>query len=182
MASKRRSVVKLVALGVSAGVAAYALTSAIRPPARRPLADSSATLRARSASFELHPDAPLVTVRSHDRAVGRDVSIALLVDGTPHPVVLAQSPRRADPDMLLAAATVVIADIAVEFPIELRVDAPHDTMAVPASAPPAVALAGHTFALQTDMASEGPPIFVAGVGPVADRATVAGTSVTIDTE
>ena len=181
MAGNRRSVVKLVALGVFAGVAAYALTSAIRPPARRPLADSSATLRARTASFELHPDAPLVTVRSHDRAVGRDVSIALLVDGAPHPVILAQSPRRADPDTLVAAASAVIADVTVEFPIELRVDASHDTMAVTAGAPPAVDLAGHTFALQADMASDGQPIFVAGVGPVADRATVAGTSVTLDT-
>ena len=181
MASNRRSVVKLVALGVLAGVAAYALTSAIRPSARRAPADSSATLRGHSASFELHPDAPLVTMRSHDRSVERDVSLALLVDGTPHPVVLAQSPRRADPDTLVATATAVIADVAVEFPVELRVDASHDTMAVTAGAPPAVPLAGHTFALQADVATDGQPIFVAGVGPVADRATVAGNSVTLDT-
>jgi hypothetical protein len=182
MAGNRRSLVKLVALGLFAGVAAYALTSAFRPTSRRPPAESSAALTAAHATFELHPDSPQLTVRSRDRAVARDVALALVVDGAPYPVVLAQIPGRADPDALVATAAAVIADGQVEFPIELRVDSAHDAIAITATAPPAVDLGGHTFALQADMASDGQVVFVAGVGPVADRATIAGSSMTVDTE
>jgi hypothetical protein len=182
MTGNRRSLVKLVALGLFAGVGAYALTTALRPASRRPPAESSATLTAAHATFELHPDSPQLTIRSRDHAVGRDVAIALMVDGSPHPIALAPNPPRPDPDALAATAETVIGDSTVEFPIELRLDSARDSIAITATAPPAVDLGGHTFALQADMASDGQIIFVAGVGPVADRATVAGSSMTVDTE
>jgi hypothetical protein len=182
MAGNRRSLVKLVALGLVAGVAAYLLTSALRPGLRHTPAESSATLSDATASFEFHPEAPQLTIRSRDRAVGRDVSLALIVDGTPHPIALAQIPRRADPDALAATAAAVIGDSTIEFPIELRLDSAHNAIAITAAAPPAVDLGGHAFALQAEMVSDSQIIFVAGVGPVADRATIVGSSMTVDTE
>jgi hypothetical protein len=182
MVDSRRSLPRLIAIGLLAGVAAYALTSAIHPSSRHPPAESSASLETRAGSFELHPDAPQLTVRSKDGAVARDVALALMVDGAPHPLVLSQTTKRAEPDTLTATAEVVLGDIAVEIPIELRVDGARDALSVTASAPPAADLAGHTFAIQADMASDSQVLFVAGVGPVADRATITGSSATIDTE
>ncbi len=182
MARSRRSIVKLVTTGLVIAVATYALTSMIRPRARRPAAEGSATLTATNALFELHPDTPQLTIRSKDRTVGRDVSLALLVDGAPHPLVLARNARRTDPDALSATATAILGDTTVEFPVELRVDAPRDGIAITATAPLAAELSGHTFALEADLASDAQTIFVAGIGPIADRATVSGTSLTVDTE
>src|SRR5271166_4336373 len=137
MTGGRRSIVKLVTLGLVAGVGAYLLTSAIRPSARRPPAEGSATLRAGGASFELHPDSPQLTLRSRDGAVVVEVAIALVIDDAPHPIILARAPPRPDPDALVATAPALMGDGTIEFPVEFRVDAPRDSVSVTVAAPPA---------------------------------------------
>jgi hypothetical protein len=182
MTGTRRPIVGLIALGVVAGLAAYGLASAIRPAGvRGPLAHTPSLLETPGAIFELHPGAAQVTLRSRDDAVSRDVELALVVDGQPHPIPLGRAEPHPDKSMACTVA-VRLGDETIEAQIELRADSAHDALDLSASVPPGTDVTGHTFGLQAEMPGEGQVVFVAGVGQIADSATVSGSSVVVDIE
>src|SRR5579884_2173697 len=183
MAGGRRSLGELLAMGVIAGLVAFGLAYATRPRGKAKAPPRAPTvLETRGAVFELHPGAAQLTVRSRDGAVSRDLDLSLVLDGTPHPLVLARDDVRPGLDSLRAAVPMPLGDGVVEAQLELRADPARDALTIDVTAPPSPEAAGHTVALRADVASEGQVVFVSGVGQLADRATVTGGALLVDAE
>jgi hypothetical protein len=169
-------------MGVIAGLLAFGLAFATRPHGTaRATTHAVTVLDSRIALFELHPAAGRLTVRSRDGALSRDVDLAVVVDGEPHSLSLSREDLRPSPDALRAAVPLPLGDTTVDAMLELRVDAARDalSLALVHVGPEAV---GHAVALRAEMSSEGQVVFAAGVGQLADRATVAGTSLVVDAD
>src|ERR1700689_3586638 len=123
MPDGRRSVGELVAMGVIAGLVAYGLAVASRPRgANKPLARATTLLETPGASFELHPGAGRLTVRSRDGSLSRDVDLEIVVDGTVYPVALAREDLRTGPGSLRATIPLPVGDGTAETQIELHAD------------------------------------------------------------
>lgn len=181
MPDGRRSVGELVAMGVIAGLVAYGLAVATRPRgANKPLARATTLLETPGASFELHPGAGRLTVRSRDGSLSRDVDLEIVVDGTVFPVALAREDLRTGPGSLRATIPVPVGDGTAETQIELHADTVHDSLAIDLTGPPSDVLDEHQVALRAELSSEGQVVFVPGVGQIADRATVSGSSLFIE--
>ena len=173
-------------MGIIAGLVAFGLAFATRThgTARAPVR-SPTGLETRIASFELHPSAARLSVRSRDGALSREVDLALVVDGTTRPLVLDRDELRVTPDGLRATLPVSIGDATIDATLELRADAARDALLVDlVSAPGALAAVGgeHTVALRAELSSEGQVVFVSGVGQIADRAEVTGEELLVDAE
>jgi hypothetical protein len=183
MAGRRRPFTELLAMGVIAGLVAFGLAYTTRPgrgvksppPPRPPLSTPGAV-------FELHPAASQLTVKSRDGVVSRDIDLMLVVDGAPRPLALARGDLHAEPGALRAKVPVAIGDATVDADLELRVDSSRDALTVVMTAPPSPETAGHEFALRAELSSEGQVVFVPGVGPIADRATVSGGALVVESE
>jgi hypothetical protein len=183
MAGRRRPFTELLAMGVIAGLVAFALAYATRPgavtrsppPVRPPLSTPGAV-------FELHPAASQLTVRSRDGLVTRDLDLALVVDGVSRPLALARGDLRAEAGAVRATLPVPIGDATVDAELELRVDPSRDALTAAITAPPGPETAGHEFALRAELSSEGQVVFVPGIGPIADRATVSGGALVVASE
>ena len=183
MADGRRSVGELVAMGVIAGLVAYGLAIATRPRgANKPRARATTLLETTGASFELHPGAGRLTVRSRDGALNRDIDIELVVDGTVYPLALAREDLRTAQGSLRATLAVPVGDATAEAQIELHADSAHDSLAIDVTGPPSDIFDDHKLALRAELSSEGQVVFVPGVGQIADRATVSGSSLFIEAQ
>jgi hypothetical protein len=183
MASGRRPLGELVAMGVIAGLIAFGLAFATRSRgiARAPVRSASG-LETRVATFELHPAAARLSVRSRDGALNRELDLALVVDGDTRPLALDRDEVHVTPQGVRATVPVTLGDATVEATLELRADAPHDALLVDLLADPALAATGHTIALRAELASEGQVVFVPGVGQIADRTTVTASALLIDAD
>jgi hypothetical protein len=184
MADPRRSVGELVAMGVIAGLAAYGLAYAMRPRgAPRPPTRAATILRTHGASFELHPGAGRLSVRGREGGAGHDVELAVLLDGSPQPIHVGREAVRGGTDALRATVPIAIDDATTaEAELELRADPAHDAIAIRLAAPAEGALAAHAVALRVELSSDGQTVFVPGVGPIADRASVSATTLLVDAE
>ncbi len=170
-------------MGVIAGLVAFGLAYATRPGAvTRTRAPPRPPLSTPGAVFELHPAASQLTVRSRDGLVSRDIDLTLVVDGTARPLALARGDLHAEADAVRATVSVPIGDTTVDAELELRVDPPRDALTVVMTAPPSPETAGHEFALRAELSSEGQVVFVPGIGPIADRATVSGGALFVASE
>ncbi len=169
-------------MGVIAGLAAFGIAYLARPRGGGLLRGRQATLLdARGATFELHPGAAQVTVRSRDGAVVRDIDLMTVVDGSPQPFTFAREDLHASGDAVHTSVPLAIGDSVVEAALELRVDRARDTLAIDLVVPPSVE-SGHTIALRGELASGGDVVFVSGVGQIADRATVSGRVLLVDSD
>src|ERR1019366_9514381 len=158
MAGPRRPFTELLAMGVIAGLVAFGLAYATRPGATTKPADSAR---------------PPLSTRH-----------AVVVDGTPRPLALPRLPHASahpESDSLHATTAIAIGDTTIAADLELRVDPAHDALSILVTAP-AGQTAGHEFALRAELASDGEVIFVPGIGPIADRATVSGGALVVDGE
>jgi hypothetical protein len=168
-------------MGVIAGLVAYGLAFATRPRgANKPQARVPTVLETPGATFELHPGAGRVTMRSRDGSTSRDVDLALVVDGALYPLALAREDLRSGPATLRASVTLPIGETAVDAQIELHADGPRDALAIDVTADEDELLEGHHVALRADLSSDGQVVFVPGVGQIADRATVTGASLVVE--
>ncbi|HEY8038736.1 MAG TPA: CehA/McbA family metallohydrolase, partial [Polyangiaceae bacterium] len=185
MPSGRRPVGELVAMGVIAGLVAFGLAFATRPRgAARAPARSLDVLQTRAASFELHPAAARVSVRSRDGALSRDFDLSLVIDGEARPLTLDRSELRVVAEAVRGTVPVPIGDVTLDGTLELRPEAARDALAIDLTVTPGegAALAGHTVSLRAELSSEGQVVFVSGVGQLADRATVSGGALVVDAE
>ena len=173
-------------MGVIAGLVAFGLAFATRThgtshaPVRSPTG-----LQTHGASFELHPAAARLSVRSRDGALNRELDLALVVDGATRPLVLDRDELQITPDGLRATLPVALGDATVDATLELRVDAPRDALLVDLVAAPdaLTAIPGeHSIALRAELSSEGQVVFVSGVGQIADRTQVNGGALLVDAE
>jgi hypothetical protein len=183
MPHERRSLGELVAMGVIAGLTAFGLAYAARPRVGvRTSTHAGTVLQTRLATFELHPGAARVTVRSRDGSVSRDVDLALVVDGAARPLALARDDLRSVGGALRATVPVPLGDVSVEATLELSARPAADALSIVLSARPGSAEGAHTIALRAEMSSEGQVVFVSGVGQIADRASVTGDALLVDVE
>jgi hypothetical protein len=181
MSGGRKPLGELVAMGVIAGLVAFGLAFATRPRgAPRAPARSPNVLETRLATFELHPAAARLSARSRDGALHSDVDLAIVVDGSVRPLVLDRDELHVVEDGLRASVPLVLGDSTLDATLEVRVDAPHDAVELELSAP--VGANGHGVALRAELSSDGQVVFVSGVGPIADRATVSGGALLVDAE
>src|SRR5690242_13270340 len=104
MSSGRKPLGELVAMGVIAGLVAFGLAFATRPHGTRRVAPRPANvLEGHAATFEIHPAAAKLTVRTRDGALHRDLDLALVVDGVVRPLVLDRDELQATPSGLRAS-------------------------------------------------------------------------------
>jgi hypothetical protein len=179
----QRSIGERLAMGVIAGLVAFGLAYLARPRhATPPRARATNVLDGRTATFELRSGAAQITARARDGSVARDIDLLLVVDGAPHPFALARDDMRPTPHGLTAAIGVPVDDALVELTLELRADRSRDDLAIAVAAPAAFLQAGHTVALRAEIGSPGEVVFVPGVGQIADRATVTGSAVVVDSD
>jgi len=173
-------------MGIIAGLVAFGLAFAtrthgtVRAPARSPTG-----LETHIASFELHPAAARLSVRSRDGALSRELDLALVVDGNTRPLVLDRDELRITPDGLRATLPVSLGDATIDATLELRDDVPRDALLIDlVTAPGALAAVpgDHTIALRAELSSEGQVVFVSGVGQIADRVQVTGGALLVDAE
>src|SRR5260370_37331779 len=119
MPRQRRSLGELAAMGIIAGLVAFGLAYAARPRAAvRAPTRAGTVLDTRTASFELHPGAARITVRSRDGAVSRDIDLELVVDGAPRPMVLARGDLRSFAGALRAMVPVPVGDATIDATLE----------------------------------------------------------------
>src|SRR5271154_5556972 len=128
---------ELLAMGVIAGLVAFGLALANRPHAsRRAPARAANMLDARDALFELHAGAARLSVQSRDRALSRDLDLALVVDGVSRPLVLGRDDLHASGDALRATFAVTFGEPGsgessiVDATLELRADVARDALDV----------------------------------------------------
>lgn len=170
-------------MGVIAGLVAFGLAYATR--SQRPGAPKARTtpiLETANATFELHPGASQLTIRSRDGAVSRNVDLAIVVDGVRHPFALSRDDLRAEPDSLSATVPLPFEDATLEGKLELRADRGRDSAAIALEVPADPNAKGHAVALSAELTTEGEVVFVAGVGQIADRTTVAGGATLLDSD
>jgi hypothetical protein len=179
--ARERSFVERIALGVVCGVVAFFLAFALRPRPKASSSSKSNVLSTLWGRFELSPDGSELIVRSRDGLLGRTIGIQVVVDGTPRPLNLSREDVRSDADSLHATIHAPSGDSALEGELELRADPRLDALVMTLAPPPGVP-DRHTLALKADVESEGQPVFVAGVGSLADRANVSGLSLLVDAE
>jgi hypothetical protein len=177
----QRSIGERLAMGVIAALVALGLAYATGPRAvKAPRLRTPTIFDTSAATFELHLGSAQITARSRDGAVSREIDLALLVDGVDHPLALAREDLHPGPVSLRATVPVPLDDSTVDVDLELRADIIHDALAIALDVPPAAG--GHTFVLTAEMASDGEAVFVSGVGQIADRASVSGHIVIVDTD
>jgi hypothetical protein len=170
-------------MGTIAGLVAFGLAYAARPRGVvRASTRAGTVLETRTASFELHPGASRLTVRSRDGAVSRDVDLALVVDGVARPLALSRDDLRSAAGALRATVPVPMGDVTVEATLDLRADSAADVLSIALTARPTAPAGSHMVALRAELPSEGQVVFVSGVGQIADRASVTGGALLIDTE
>ncbi len=179
---------ELLAMGVIAGLVAFGLALANRPHApRRPPQRAANLLDARDALFELHPGAARLSVQSRDRALSRDLDLALVVDGVSRPLVLGREELRASGDALRATFAVTFGEpgngaSTVDATLELRPDVARDALDVDLLAPDDAQLQGHTLGLRVELSSDGQVVFASGIGQIADRAQVTAGALVVDAD
>jgi hypothetical protein len=183
MPRERRSIGELVAMGIIAGLVAFGIAYAARPRGvMRAPTRASTVLDTHTASFELHPGAARVTIRSRDGTVSRDVDLALVVDGTARPLALARDDVRPVAGGLRATVPLPLGDATVEAMLDLHVDSGSEALSLDLSTRPNAVEGSHTVALRAEIPSEGQVVFVSGVGQIAERAQVTGGAVFVDIE
>jgi hypothetical protein len=169
-------------MGAIAGLAAFGLAVATRPGATtKTVARARPPLSTHHAVFDLKPATSQISVTSRDGTVTRDIDLALVVDGTVRPLALSRGGIHPEPDLLRATTEIPIGDSTVPAVLELHTDAANDALTLQVTAPPGQT-AGHDFALRAELASDQQVVFVPGVGAIADRATVSGGALVVDTE
>jgi hypothetical protein len=183
MPSGSRPLGERIAMGIIAGLVAFGLAFATRTrgTARVPVRAPN-SLESRGATFELHPAAARLTVRSRDGALDRELDLALVVDGDTRPLALDRDELRATADGLRASVPIAVADATLEATLEIHVDAARDALLLDLTADPGAPVAGHGIALRAELSSEGQTVFVPGVGPIADRVTVNGGALLVDAD
>jgi hypothetical protein len=183
MSSGRKPLGELVAMGIIAGLVAFGLAFATRPRGTaRAVTRPPNVFDTRTAIFELHPAAAKLSVRSRDGALNRDLDLAIVVGDAVRPLVLDRGDVRATADGLRASVPIALGDATLDATLEVHLDAPRgavalDLIAAPGSLPP-----GQSVSLRAEISSQGQVVFVSGVGPIADRATVSGGSLLVDAE
>ncbi|HEY8087871.1 MAG TPA: hypothetical protein VIF09_08500, partial [Polyangiaceae bacterium] len=183
MTGGRRSLGELVAMGVIAGLVAFGLALSTRPRGAPVLSRHSPDIvETRDAAFELHPGASRLDVRSRDGLVRRSLDLALLVDADPRPLALDPAALHSTPDGWHATVPVALADTTLEASLDIHADPPHDALVIDVLVPQEAAASGHAFGIRAELSSDGQVVFVPGVGPIADRVTVAGGALVVDAE
>jgi hypothetical protein len=178
---RERSFAERIAIGVAAGLLACALAYAWRPHPKMPRRPKASVLATLWGRFELSPDGSQLGVRSRDGLLSRSIGLEVVVDGAPRPPGVSVNDLRSDPGSLRATLHVPSGDSILEVELEVRADPDLDALVV-ALRWPSGASGQHTLALKAEVQSEGQPVFVAGVGPLADRANVSGLSLIVDAE
>lgn len=172
-------------MGAIAGLVAFGLAYATGPRrAATPRPRATPILETANATFELHPGASQLTVRSHDGAITREIDLAVLIDGERHPLSLARDDLRFGPDSLTATIPLVIGDSTIEAALKLRADRARDaaTLELEIRGDTGASASEHGVALSAELTSEGEVVFVSGVGQIADRTTVSGNATLLDSE
>jgi len=170
-------------MGAIAGLVAFGLAYATGPrPPGAPRPRATPILETANATFEIRPAASQLAVRSRDGSVGRDIDLALLVDGARRPLIFSRDDLRPGPDSLGVTFPISLGDSTIDGKLELRADRGRDAATLELQVSSQEAVSGHSLALSAELTSEGEVVFAAGVGQIADRTSISATATVLDTE
>jgi hypothetical protein len=169
---------ELITTGVVAGLVALGLAYAGAPVEvlRRAASTRVPAFEGRAATVDVSVGAGRIALRSKDGAFAREVELSLVVDGVVRPVVW-KAEQGGDAGITAAAAMVALEETSVGCTLTFTFDPGLDALTVGLAVDGG---AGHTFALRGELASEGASAFVSGVGHVADRASVRGPVLVVE--
>jgi hypothetical protein len=181
MSTAGKPVGELVAMGIIAGLVAFGLAFATRSRGTvRVQARVPNVVETRGVLFELHPGSARLTARSRDGGLSRDFDLTLVVDGATQPLTVDRDQLHTTADGVTATVPVPLGEGTLEATLALHADPPRDAVTLDLTPPPGSELAGHTVALRVELSSEGQVVFAAGVGQIADRATVTAGSLVLE--
>jgi hypothetical protein len=173
----------LVAAGLTWGIARASVRTAREtdPRIARPTG-AAVRLAAPKATYVLHPGSGKIVARTKDGATLRDIALELVVDGEERPLTLERSADTAtERNAFGASFGVAIGDELFDALLSLRVDPATGALAVDLSVQPEgdePPVTAHRFALRFEVEGGRHPVFVSGVGEVADLGGTSGALAT----
>jgi hypothetical protein len=181
--AERGAIGDLLAMGTIAGLLAFGLAYVMRGGVGDEARSGASRLDTHGVAFSLHAGAGRLSVRSQDGSVSREVDLSIVVDGVARPVEIGREQMRGNErEGLTASFPVSIEDGTAEAELRFAPEAENDVLDVELRVRPGTVAGEHTVALRMETPALGAPAFVAGVGEVADRASVTGSAVVLETE
>ena len=178
--ARRRSIVEVVALGIIAGLVAFAFTQGLAPrPAGRSSARSATEFETSTASYDLRFAAGQLVARSRDGLVSRDIDLAVVVDGAVTPLSFARDDVRVADGVLRARVRGVQGESELSTTLTMRIDAANGALALALESSADEPKGDHSIALRAEIPSEGQAVFAPGLGSIADRASVTSPSLVV---
>ncbi len=179
----------VVLAGLLVGSIAFAVAaSAPQRRARLPelglkRAGAGTLLGGRATSFTLHGARGAITLRSRDEPVGRDITVSIVVNGTPRLLSIGRQDLHASEKGSFAAAIPLsLGGEEVGALFDLHVEPEDDALVADLHLSPKGPLAAaHTVALRMETEAGGRPAFVSGTGNLADLGVTTGSIVVLDT-
>lgn len=178
----------LVMAGALAGGIAF-MVAASAPERRAQLpelglkrAGAGTLLGGRASSFTLHGARGTITLRSGDEPAGRDIVVAIVVNGTARPLSIGRQDLHASEKGSFAAAIpLTLGGEEAGALFELHVEPESDALVAELHLVPRGPLASaHTVALRLETEAAGRPAFVSGTGDLADLGAATGSVVVLD--
>jgi hypothetical protein len=184
-------------MGAMAGLAAFGLAYATRPPQRaRSTTRAATTLQTPGVVFDFSAATGELHVRSRDGAYDEDIALAFVAGGTVQPVALSRDDIRAVGGGLRAAVTLRAGEGTLEGTLDMHADPASDALVIELRTPITRDEAedagdggaedsgarGLEVALRGELQAEGHVVFVPGVGQIADGASVSGGALVIDAD
>jgi hypothetical protein len=174
---------EVVALGVVAGLVAFAFAHGVAPRSGgRPATRSVTELDTATAAYDLRFASGQLAVRSRDSLVARDIDLAVVVDGAVTPLSFARDDMRRSDGVLRASVRVVQGDSEFATTLAMRADAANGAISLALENTTDATIGDHAIALRAEIPSEGQIVFAPGLGSIADRTTVTSQSLVVGVE
>jgi hypothetical protein len=180
MRAQRRTAAERVATGVIAGLVAFVLACAARPHAGDVSSVGPSSLGSHSAIFSLRYVGSPLSLASRDGATTRNVDLSVVLDDKRVPIALTPGSLRDASGAVTATFPVALDGATFDAKLELRIDGSRDAATVKVTLPKGATSAPHRIAVRGEFPGDAEGVFVAGVGQVAERATVTGGSLLLD--
>ncbi|HSY21208.1 MAG TPA: CehA/McbA family metallohydrolase [Polyangiaceae bacterium] len=125
---------------------------------------------------------PTLTVSAADGARSDDIELAVVVDESVQPIVVASMAMQLEPEGVRARIPIALEGSRFDVDLEMHVDIAHDALVAQLALPEIRQIGGHRLALRAELAADAATLFVSGTGTVAERAKVTGAALVLDTD
>jgi hypothetical protein len=175
----------IVATGVFCGLLAFALghghghAARERPPSSLIHASGAGRLSGKDASFAIQPSLARVTAKSRDNSVSIPMDMHIVVDGATRPIPLARL-EQLTAGVVGGTFRLDLEDGRTDVTLAFHLDGPSGALLCELTADDGTLASKHDLALEATLATERKPVFLSGIGEIADVAHVSGAVAVIE--